>query len=133
VREDSLPGHNNSRILEYHQTTTLRASDDETPWCSSFVNWTLRQAGRRGTNSAAAKSWLDWGSPVVAPLPGDVVVIKKKTPGVARATGSFSGYHVGFYISATPTHVRLLGGNQSDSARYSNFPLSTYEVQGYRR
>jgi len=28
----------NARIIAYHATTTLRASDDETPWCSSFVN-----------------------------------------------------------------------------------------------
>ena len=54
VHVDSLPGQHNARILEYHQTTTLRATDDETPWCSSFVNWVLTQSGRRGTNSAAA-------------------------------------------------------------------------------
>ena len=38
IREQSEPGKHNARILAYHQTTTLKATDDETPWCSSFVN-----------------------------------------------------------------------------------------------
>ena len=43
-----FPGakHNN-RILEYHATTGLSADDDETPWCSSFVNWNFQQLGMR--------------------------------------------------------------------------------------
>jgi len=48
VHEDSHPGQHNSRILEYHQTTTLKATTDETPWCSSFVNWVMIQSGRQG-------------------------------------------------------------------------------------
>ncbi len=51
VHEDSLPGQHNARIVEYHQTTTLKATDDETPWCSSFVNWVMKQSGRSGTNA----------------------------------------------------------------------------------
>jgi hypothetical protein len=31
VHEDSRPGHNNQRIVEYHQIITLKAIDDETP------------------------------------------------------------------------------------------------------
>jgi len=133
VHEDSVAGQHNARILEYHQTTSLKATDDETPWCSSFVNWVLRQAGRNGTNSAAAKSWLNWGSETAPPAPGTIVVIKKKTPGTTQATGSSSGFHVGFFVSVSPTHIRLLGGNQSNQVRYSNFPLATYEIKGYRK
>jgi peptidoglycan hydrolase-like protein with peptidoglycan-binding domain len=51
----------NPRIVEYHETTTLRAQTDETAWCASFVNWCLLQVGIDGTNSAAAASWLNWG------------------------------------------------------------------------
>jgi uncharacterized protein (TIGR02594 family) len=69
VHEDSLPGQHNARIVEYHQTTTLKSTDDETPWCSAFVNWVMRQSGRTGTDSAAAKSWLGWGSDVTNPTP----------------------------------------------------------------
>src|SRR6266516_1789775 len=49
IHENSLPGENNQRILEYHQTTTLAALTDEVPWCSSFVNWVMKKAGRKGT------------------------------------------------------------------------------------
>lgn len=133
VHEDSLPGQHNARIVEYHQTTTLKATDDETPWCSSFVNWVMKQSGRSGTNSAAAKSWLNWGMEVTTPTPGTIVVIKKKTPGLTQATGSSSGFHVGFFVSLSSAHIRILGGNQGNQVKYSNFPLSSYEVRGYRK
>lgn len=35
----------NPKIIEYHQACTLQATDDETPWCSSFVNWCYIIAG----------------------------------------------------------------------------------------
>ncbi len=133
VHEDSLPGQHNARILEYHQTTTLKATDDETPWCSSFVNWVMSQSGRGGTNSAAARSWLNWGAPVANPTPGVVVVIKKKTAGMTQATGSTTGFHVGFFVSLSPSHVRILGGNQSNQVKYSSFPLTSYEIKAYRK
>jgi uncharacterized protein (TIGR02594 family) len=132
VHENALPGQHNARIVEYHQTTTLRATADETAWCSSFVNWVVVRSGRRGTSSAAARSWLEWGTAVDPPRPGAVTVIKKKSATHDAATGSTSGFHVGFYVSHTPTHVRLLGGNQSDQVKYSNFALASYDVRGHR-
>jgi len=48
----------NLRIVEYHATTTLKATDDEVAWCSSFVNWCFRQCGIDGTGSGIApKKW----------------------------------------------------------------------------
>jgi uncharacterized protein (TIGR02594 family) len=132
IHEDSLPGQHNQRIVEYHQTTTLKATTDETPWCSSFVNWVMLKAGRRGTNSAAAKSWLKWGTALAVPRDGAVTVIKRKTTGPDAATGSTSGFHVAFYVGSSGGHVRLLGGNQSDQVKYSNFSLSSYTIEGYR-
>jgi uncharacterized protein (TIGR02594 family) len=133
VHEDSDAGEHNERIVEYHQTTTLKATTDETPWCSSFVNWVMKQAGKTGTNNALARSWLDWGQEITTPTPGAVVVIKKKTPGFTQATGSSTGFHVGFFVSLSPSHIRILGGNQGDQVKYSNFSLAAYEVRGYRR
>lgn len=133
VHEEALPGQHHPRILEYHQTTTLKATTDETPWCSSFVNWVLTQASYRGTNNALAKSWLSWGMEESIPQLGSIVVIKKKTPGVTQDTGSTTGFHVGFYVSSTEAHIRILGGNQSNRVKYSNFFLSSFDVKGYRR
>ena len=132
VHEDTLPGKHNSRIIEYHNTTTLKATEDETPWCSSFVNWVLKQAGYTGTNSAAAKSWLDWGVGVNTPSNGNIVVIKRKQQNSDHSTGSSSGYHVGFFVLKTEQFVRILGGNQGDQVKYSNFKTSSYEVLAYR-
>lgn len=132
VHEDSRPGKHAARILEYHKTTTLRATTDETPWCSSFVNWVMVQSGRKGTNSALAKSWLSWGRGTSTPTPGAIVVIKKKAAGFSAATGSTTGYHVGFFLSLNSTSIKILGGNQSDRVKKSDFPLSGYQVLGYR-
>ncbi len=132
VKENALPGKHHDRIVEYHKTATLKATQDETPWCSSFVNWVVIQAGDKGTNNALAKSWLNWGKALETPTRGCIVVIKKKTPGMTQATGSTTGFHVGFYVSHTTTHIKILGGNQGDQVKYSNFALSAYEVKGYR-
>jgi uncharacterized protein (TIGR02594 family) len=119
----------NPRIVQYHATTTLRATTDETAWCSSFVNWSLQQAGVGGTNSAAAASWLNWGqmSPARA---GAITVIYNQ--GAARSSLSVSGNHVGFLIQETATHYRLLGGNQSNRVRISSYPKSSWRLKGYR-
>lgn len=132
VHEDALAGKHNQRIIEYHATTTLKATTDETPWCSSFVNWVMTQAGYTGTNNALAKSWLNWGTALTTPREGAITVIKKKTAGSDSATGTATGFHVGFYAGGTTSTVRLLGGNQSDRVKYSNFSLQGYDVKGYR-
>ena len=130
--ENALPGQHNQRIIEYHSTTTLRATRDETPWCSSFVNWVMVQAGYRGTSNALARSWLNWGTELTLPRVGAVTVIKRRNANQDQATGSSTGFHVAFYVSSTSTHIRLLGGNQGDRVKYSNFSLSSYAVRGYR-
>lgn len=132
IHEDSLPGRHNQRIVEYHQATSLKATTDETPWCSSFVNWVMKKAGYQGTNNALAKSWLDWGTAITQPREGAITVIKKKGASSDAATGSSTGFHVAFCINVTPAHIRLLGGNQGDQVKYSNFYLSGYDIKGYR-
>lgn len=111
----------NPRVVEYHQTTTLRARDDETAWCSSFVNWTMEQAGIRGTDSAAARSWLNWGRQVPmnadSVRPGDVIVFPR---GNNPAHG-----HVAIVSEVLDGgRVRVVGGNQG--VRGENFDGVTY-------
>jgi uncharacterized protein (TIGR02594 family) len=128
VAEDPRPGQHNRRILDYHATTSYRAQEDEVPWCSSFVNWCLRQASRPGTDSAAAKSWLEWGRELEAPRVGAIAVVRQRSAALDRATGSASGYHVAFWISQDASHVVLLGGNQSDRVKESRFALRSYDL-----
>ncbi|ARU55597.1 peptidoglycan binding protein [Oleiphilus messinensis] len=133
IKEESEANTHNKRILEYHATTRLGAKTDETPWCSSFVNWVMLQSGIQGTNNALAKSWITWGFKVETPFKGAITVIKRKNKNLDTYTGSSTGYHVGFFVSATQSGIRLLGGNQSDQVKSSNFLLRSYEVVAYRR
>ena len=113
------PGANhNKRIIEYHQLTKLRAKDDETPWCSSFVNWCMSGAGYPITESAAAKSWAKYGVSC-KPHPGCIVVMTRN-----------GGGHVGFYVKETPAYVYLLGGNQSNAVTISAY--SKERIIAYR-
>jgi uncharacterized protein (TIGR02594 family) len=126
VEEVPGPG-DNPRIVEYLESTSLgspESENDETPWCSAFVNWCMEQAGIKGTNSAWARSWLKWGREPDMEKPdewaGCVVILSR---------GANSG-HVGFLDDYDSDRVRLLGGNQGDKVGYAWFPMD--RVLGYR-
>ena len=127
-----VKGGENPRILEYHSTTALHAREDEIPWCAAFVNWCLKQAGIKGTDSAAAISFAAWGERITAPREGCIVVIRQKQRGQDQATGSSSGNHVAFFQKIENGRIYLTGGNQSDSVKVSSFGLSSYDVLAYR-
>lgn len=113
---EKIGSAHNPRILEYHKATSLMATTDETPWCSAFANWVMRQVGIQGTTSAAARSWLKWGAELDSKHPafGCIVVL-------SRGNNPAQG-HVGFYCgSTTPDTIRVLGGNQGDKVSIVNF------------
>lgn len=129
-QREIVGARHNARIIEYHRTTGLRATDDETPWCASFVNWCIREAGLAGTNSALASSWLTWGEPCDMPRPGAVAVIYNAS--AANSALSRTGNHVGFLLRQTEQHFVLLGGNQSNRVRVSSFARAQWTLRGYR-
>ncbi|WP_457351988.1 TIGR02594 family protein [Roseateles sp. P5_D6] len=104
-------GRDNPRVLEYHQATSLKARNDETSWCSSFVNWTMKQAGVPGTNSAAARSWLNWGTSVPKDAahvkPGDVIVFP-------RGNNPAQGHVAIVEAVLADGRVKVVGGNQGN-------------------
>lgn len=109
VKEIAGKDHN-PKIIEYHSLTSGKFQDDETPWCSSFVNWVMSQVGIKGTNSAGAYSWKDWGQKLDKPAYGSLAVVVNK-----NGTG-----HVGFVVAMTKNNnLVILGGNQKDEVRYS--------------
>lgn len=113
---------NNPRIIEYHQATTLKANDDLTAWCASFVCWCLEQAGYKSTQSAWAKDYISWGKKVERPYPGCIVIFHR---------GSRNQYgHVGFYLSEKNGKIKLLGGNQSNKVSIGYY--SKRKLIGYR-
>lgn len=121
--------HHNPRIVEYHQSTSLRARTDEVPWCASFVNWCVREVGLNGTNLAAAASWAKWGVPCEERR-GAITVIYNAT--ARNSSLTTTGNHVGFLVKETPTHFELLGGNQADSVKISRFARTRWKLKAYR-
>ena len=122
--EDRDKGENNPRIVEYHQTTWLKADDDETPWCASFVNWSIEKSGLKGKESARAKDWLDWGRIVSKPIFGAVVVV--------QSAGKKKQNHVGFVYGQKGNSLLILGGNQGGGLKVCVSEFSKETVQGYR-
>lgn len=118
------PGQNNPRIVEYNGHTNLVGYDDKISWCSSFVNWCFGSVGVRGTGSALARSWLEWGKALQQPAYGCVVVLTRDDD----PTG-WKG-HVGFYLRHDAESIYLFGGNQLDEVRELAYPIGC--VLGYR-
>jgi uncharacterized protein (TIGR02594 family) len=126
-----VPGarNHNPRIVEYLRTVGL-GGGDETAWCSAFVNWVMTQAGFQGTRSGAARSWIRWGASHSSCDYGAIAVFR-------RDNSSWKG-HVGFLVSATTTHIRLLGGNQQDAVSVFDYPVNgtlngtAYQLLGLR-
>jgi len=112
-----IPGPLSEEKIEgFHATTQGGASPDNVSWCSSFVNTCIILGGYTGSNSKAARSWLDWGKRT-APTYGAVTVFWRESP------ESWKG-HVGFLVGLTVKDFAILGGNQSNEVRVSRYPRS---------
>lgn len=118
-----IPGAEaNPRIMEYLDTTTIRATDDITPWCSACINWVAIKAGYKGTDSAASATWRNWGKGLKKPSRGCVI-------GFVRKDGSG---HVGLFISEDADTYTILGGNQGDQVKISRFKkISSKETRDW--
>lgn len=118
----------NQSIVRYAKESGFDwVNDDETPWCSIFVNWIAVKAGVERSKAANARSWLLVGKNVDAqPEPGDIVVFWR------GSIDSWKG-HVGIFFgfSIDGEHVYCLGGNQGNQVSISAYPANT--VLGYRR
>lgn len=122
-----IPGSkHNPVIVQWLRRLATWVHDDETPWCSAFVDHCAREAGYESTGKLNARSWLDVGDKIHirAARQGDVVIFSRGNP------DGWQG-HVGFIDSIVPNHIRTLGGNQSDSVNISSYPKSS--VLGIRR
>lgn len=119
-----IPGaKHHPRIIEYHQATSLKAKDDETSWCSSFVCWVLKQSGYKTTNSAWARDWLKYGD-VADKQRGSIIILERNGPG--------GDSHVGFCTGKeTDTHIEVLSGNSGNSVCIKLY--NKKDILGFRR
>ena len=118
-------GKNNPEIMKYFDIIGHKwVTEDETAWCSAFVNWVCKMAGTEYTGELNAKSWLKKGIKIDFPQIGDVVIIWRES------MNSWKG-HVGFYIKSNNDYIWILGGNQSNKVKISAYPK--FKLLSYRR
>jgi uncharacterized protein (TIGR02594 family) len=120
-----VPGdEDNPRVLAYYADAGHPQIDhDEVAWCSAFSSAMLERAGYASSKSLAARSYLPWGKELKKPKPGCIVVFSRGNP------RGWQG-HVGFYVGETATHIKVLGGNQSNKVSIALYSKS--RVLGYR-
>jgi len=117
----------NPIVVKYAKEAGFKdITDDETPWCSVFINWCCKEADLQRTHKANARSWLYIGLPVDDPAPGDIVVFWRDHP------QSWQG-HVGIFMgySKDMSQVFTLGGNQRNSVSIQGYDAN--KVLGFRR
>jgi len=89
-----------------------------TEWCAAFVNAVLEKNNIAGSNSLAARSFLEWGESTDQPQRGDIVVF-------TRGNSNWQG-HVGFYLDTVEynnkIYYMILGGNQDDKVSIMYYP-----------
>lgn len=124
-------------VLAMLQLDSPWVHDDETSWCSAFVNFVAYQLWLPRSKSLGARTWLKVGTPVSsigdARVDADVVILWRGStpqpgPDVIEAPG-----HVAFFggYGTAPRTVRLLGGNQGDMVSIADFPIA--RILGIRR
>lgn len=75
-------------------------------WCAVFIGMIEKKAGRSGTGSAAARSYLSYGRGVSSPRPGDIAVY-----------GRNGGGHVAIVESVSGGKVTTIDGNSRCGGR----------------
>lgn len=82
--------------------------NDETAWCSCFVNYIAKRLNLPYSGKLNARSWLGIGEKTIDPKPGDVVVFWRES------RDSWKG-HVGFFMGYSHSgDIFCLGGNQKN-------------------
>ncbi len=125
--EEIVGKEDNPEVLKYAKDTKIKGiTSDEIPWCSTFVNWVAWKSGLQFSGKANARSWLNVGTKVNSPEPGDIVVFWRESP------QSWKG-HVGIFLGVSPDRKRVycLGGNQGNRVSVSAYRLNT--VLSYQR
>lgn len=121
-QHEKAGAQHNPLILRWWTLIRAPFTDDETPWCAGFVGGILESVGIKSSRSASARSYLNWGQDLKAPVVGCIVVFSR--PG-APGNG-----HVGFVVGRDSLgNLLVLGGNQGDAVSIKAFPVE--RVVGY--
>lgn len=105
-------------------------SDDETPWCGTFVNHCIESTRLIGPRQAyRARSWLNWGMVLSQAILGCVAVFDG---GPTRPGKGHVGFVVGRDAALNGGNLMVLGGNQGDAVSVMAFARNRVLPGGYR-
>jgi len=127
VKEIKGKEHNKEVLKYFDETGHDWVDDDETAWCSAFVNWVCFKSGLPMSGKLNARSWINVGAPLeegCEPQVGDIVILWRESK------DSWKG-HVGFFISQRNGVINILGGNQSNQVcirAYNENRLLEYRI-----
>jgi len=124
IKEIVGKAHNKEVLKYFSEIGHAWVKDDETAWCSAFVNWVCKKAGRSYSGKLNARSWLSVGTPIKEAELGDIVIFWRDSK------TSWKG-HVALFVRETPSWVYVLGGNQNNQVKIQAYPKS--RLLGYRR
>lgn len=99
---------NGARVREYHKIGGGSAMAESVAWCASFVGFCLISAGMKGSRSAMARSYSNFGKEVdMKNIPYGSIVVMSGTRGPSSG-------HVVFYVGeADGGNFFCVGGNQT--------------------
>jgi uncharacterized protein (TIGR02594 family) len=124
LKEISGGKHNKVIVDFFAEIGHEWVKDDETAWCSAFVNYICKISGFEYTKKLNARSWLEAGWKVETPQLGDIVVFWRESK------DSWKG-HVAFYVHEDSKYIWVLGGNQGNKVQISAYPKE--RLLEYRR
>lgn len=110
---------NNPTIMQWIANLGGWFTNDEVPWCGTFVAQCLKEAGRGVPKHwYRALSYVNYGTRLSRPAYGSIGAMGR----------SGGGGHTTFIVGITKDRKYLvgLGGNQSDSVNLMKFPISRF-------
>lgn len=113
IGEREIPGKtHNSTITNWLIQLGAWWTDDETPWCGTFVAHCCRETNRAlPKHWYRAKDWLNTGTRLLKPAVGAIVVFER-----------VGGGHVGFIVGKDRHgNLMVLGGNQGNAVNIRAF------------
>lgn len=115
-------GKHSTRVLQYFAAARSNVHDDETAWCSAFMNFVFAQCHIKPTYNLSARSWLTWGKASSLPVPGAVAIWPR---------GNAWQGHVNMVVRVVNnTFVDCVGGNQYDPASGGAVNIHRYKISG---
>lgn len=129
VREYLNKKKDNPRIIEYHKTNYC--NDEKIAWCASFMKWIYKQSGylykKKDTGYSLcarsfSKKYNKKSSNIILqkPIFGCIVIFKYNNDEKWKG-------HIGIVIDITSSQIKVLGGNQSHTVKYSWYSLDKIE------